>query len=168
MKPKPIHYVVGFLWSADGQVLMRLKTEQSSEPSQAGTWNGLGGKVEKGETPHAAMLREFEEELELSEDCAVTPRNLEWTKFSELRINNSLVIVHAFVARFKATHYALTFAGDPSDTKKERNSWVGCEEFKTTYMLQNTRYLLEMAQDDWLTKHGNFSVLFLQRPYEKT
>lgn len=32
---------------------------------QAGRLNGIGGKIEPGETPHAAMVREFEEEAGL-------------------------------------------------------------------------------------------------------
>lgn len=51
-------YVVGFLWIGDSVVLIR----KNRPEWQAGKWNGVGGKVEPGETAEEAMVREFEEE----------------------------------------------------------------------------------------------------------
>lgn len=56
-------YVVGFLFSEDGkEVLLIRKTKPSW---QAGRLNGVGGKVETGETPAEAMRREMKEEADL-------------------------------------------------------------------------------------------------------
>lgn len=60
-------YVCGFLFMADGRpdflmdylvVLIR----KSKPDWQRGLLNGVGGKIEPGESPEQAMVREFEEE----------------------------------------------------------------------------------------------------------
>lgn len=55
-----IQYVVGFLFSEDKkQVVLILKNRPAW---QAGLYNGVGGKIEKGESPETAISREFQEE----------------------------------------------------------------------------------------------------------
>lgn len=58
-----IAYVLGFAVNPDGtEVLLILK----NRPAWAkGRWNGVGGKVEAGETATQAMVREFAEETGL-------------------------------------------------------------------------------------------------------
>lgn len=52
----------------DGRVLL---TERPEGRSMAGLWEFPGGKVEQGETPEAALIRELHEELAIdtSENC---------------------------------------------------------------------------------------------------
>ncbi len=53
-------YVAGFYFSECGErvaLIRKLKPEW-----QRGWLNGIGGKVEPGESPLSAMVREFEEE----------------------------------------------------------------------------------------------------------
>lgn len=55
-----MNYVAGFCFSENGKqvaLIRKLKPEW-----QRGLLNGIGGKVEPGEEPCAAMVREFEEE----------------------------------------------------------------------------------------------------------
>tara|TARA_B110000238_G_C15852310_1_gene321579 strand:- start:41 stop:439 length:399 start_codon:yes stop_codon:yes gene_type:complete len=47
----------------DGRVLLAQRPEGKS---MAGLWEFPGGKVEVGETPEAALIRELEEELEIN------------------------------------------------------------------------------------------------------
>lgn len=57
---KQTDYVLGFMFSEglDAVALIR-----KSKPAwQKGYLNGIGGKIEAGETPRAAMVREFAEE----------------------------------------------------------------------------------------------------------
>jgi 8-oxo-dGTP diphosphatase len=57
---KVIEYVVGFLFN---RPYSRVVLIEKTKPSwQAGRLNGPGGKIEDGETPHEAMIREFHEE----------------------------------------------------------------------------------------------------------
>jgi 8-oxo-dGTP diphosphatase len=51
--------VLGFRFNEAGEVLLIRKAKP---PWQAGKVNGIGGKVEPGETIHQAMAREFREE----------------------------------------------------------------------------------------------------------
>src|SRR4030042_422321 len=65
-------YVVGFLFDGNGNVAL---IEKNRPAWQKGRLNGVGGQIEKGETPLKAMVREFQEEagVELSwrQFCAV-------------------------------------------------------------------------------------------------
>ena len=53
-------YVCGFLFSADRARVLLIRKNRPAW--QAGKLNGLGGKIEPGETPLDAMRREFREE----------------------------------------------------------------------------------------------------------
>jgi 8-oxo-dGTP diphosphatase len=56
-------FVLGFLFTPDrSQVALLVKNRPAK---LAGRLNGLGGAIEAGETPSAAMAREFEEEWTL-------------------------------------------------------------------------------------------------------
>ncbi|MEN3951058.1 8-oxo-dGTP diphosphatase MutT [Iodidimonas sp. SYSU 1G8] len=60
-EPKPIVLVAAVaLVDVDGRVLIAKRPEGKS---LAGLWEFPGGKVEPGETPEAALIRELEEEL---------------------------------------------------------------------------------------------------------
>lgn len=55
------------LIDADGRVLLQQRPEGKS---LAGLWEFPGGKVEPGETPEAALVRELEEELGIATHAA--------------------------------------------------------------------------------------------------
>jgi 8-oxo-dGTP diphosphatase len=60
-EPKPIILVAAVaLVDVDGRVLIAQRPEGKS---LAGLWEFPGGKVEPGETPEAALIRELQEEL---------------------------------------------------------------------------------------------------------
>ncbi len=61
-------YVLGIVTTPDcSKVLLIRKVKPDW---QKGRWNGIGGKLEDGETPHFAMDREWREETQ----CAVPSR----------------------------------------------------------------------------------------------
>ncbi len=67
--PKPIILVAAVaLIDADGRVLL---AERPEGKHLAGMWEFPGGKVQPGETPEAALIRELDEELGISvhESC---------------------------------------------------------------------------------------------------
>lgn len=68
LAPKPVVLVVAVaLVDADGRVLL---TQRPPGKKLAGMWEFPGGKVEPGETPEAALLRELREELGLDISAA--------------------------------------------------------------------------------------------------
>jgi 8-oxo-dGTP diphosphatase len=68
-RPDKIVYVVAVaLVDRDGRVLLAQRPEGKN---LAGMWEFPGGKIEKGETPEAALIRELKEELgiDTAESC---------------------------------------------------------------------------------------------------
>lgn len=57
-------YVVGFLFLTEHNQVVLVKKERPDW--QKGLWNGPGGKIREGETPHTCMTREFREETGVS------------------------------------------------------------------------------------------------------
>ena len=55
-----IYYVTGFMYSTDKRRVVLI--EKINPEWQRGRLNGVGGKIERDETPEVAMSREFEEE----------------------------------------------------------------------------------------------------------
>jgi 8-oxo-dGTP diphosphatase len=66
-------YCVGFLFTSDEDQVLLIRKRLPSW--QAGRLNGIGGKIEAGETPLDALAREFKEEAGVGgltwENCAV-------------------------------------------------------------------------------------------------
>lgn len=68
MQKNPTMMVVAAaLVDAEGRVLLQ---QRSSHRAMAGLWEFPGGKVEPGELPEAALVRELEEELGVAIDAA--------------------------------------------------------------------------------------------------
>ncbi len=59
-----IRYVCGFLFDPKGEMVLLIRKNRPTW--MEGLWNGIGGKIEPGETPEQAMDREFEEETGIS------------------------------------------------------------------------------------------------------
>lgn len=57
-------YVLGFFFDAKATCVLLIRKQRPEW--QAGKLNGIGGKIEKDETPHNAMVRECQEETGLS------------------------------------------------------------------------------------------------------
>lgn len=55
-----VEYVAGFLFSECQKYVAMVR--KNKPEWQKGKLNGIGGKIEAGETPHEAMVREFREE----------------------------------------------------------------------------------------------------------
>ena len=87
-------YVVGFMIQPEKeQVLFILKNRPAF---QKGKWNGVGGKVERGEHPRQAMVREFREET------GVDTPPWSWEHTVSLGVRNDYVVHYyrSFVTEF--------------------------------------------------------------------
>jgi 8-oxo-dGTP diphosphatase len=76
MQSKATEFVVGFMFSHDRS---RVALIRKNKPAwQAGKLNGLGGKIDPGESPLVAMAREFDEESGYETSLA------QWQMFAEM------------------------------------------------------------------------------------
>ena len=66
MPPLLMPVCAAALIDLDGRVLLQQRLPGSSH---AGLWEFPGGKIEPGESPEAAVIRELEEELAISVPC---------------------------------------------------------------------------------------------------
>lgn len=69
--------VVGFAFAQDRESVLLIRKQRP--PSQAGKLNGVGGKLEPGEQPIDAMVREF------SEEAGVDTVPTDWTHFAVMK-----------------------------------------------------------------------------------
>lgn len=104
----------------DNEVLLAMKKRGFG----AGKWNGVGGKIEPGETVEQALVRECQEEI------IVTPKS--WKKVAE----------HDFVQDATTTpwhmyvHAYITYdwQGEPSETEEMRPKWFAFSDIPYSEM----------------------------------
>lgn len=133
------NYVAGFLFNDRGMVLLVRKTHPGW---QANLMNAVGGEIEKPETPHEAMIREFTEEAAL--------RTQDWNKFcTETGPGYRVHFYRCFLTKANA-NYQPPRAND----KGEELEW--CDPRSVKYpVIGNLNWLLPMAGDP---RHLNVSV----------
>lgn len=121
-------YVVGFLIHKNGWVLLLQKTHPDY---LAGKWNGVGGKIEEGESSLEAMRREFKEEAGLDFSA--------WDLFARLHTNRA--DIDCFVGYYD---------GDTNDIKTmtdEPVQWFVEHFIDQLDLVPNVKWLLPMTKD---------------------
>ena len=101
------HVTIMFL-RREGELLLAMKKRGFGK----GKWNGAGGKVEPGETPLAAAVRETEEEVGVTPLNAKKACELDFFLTHEPDFNN---YAHVFVAT--------EWDGEPHETEEMRPQW---------------------------------------------
>ncbi|MET4895925.1 (deoxy)nucleoside triphosphate pyrophosphohydrolase [Sphingomonadaceae bacterium jetA1] len=97
--------VAAALVDADGKILLQ---RRPSGKAHAGLWEFPGGKVEPGETPETALVRELREELGI----AVAPDMLEPAGFSTEPLPGRHLLLMLYVVRgWRGTPVALEADG---------------------------------------------------------
>jgi 8-oxo-dGTP diphosphatase len=134
-----MNYVVGFLRDESDSVLLVRKLKPKW---QAGHLNGIGGKIEDGETAISAMIREWKEETGL--DFA------DWREFCVLRGPDYAVHFFAGVldTLFEEAYPQLDCWNLPMNDIGEQLEYVSLEQIRDEKCIQNLRWLLPMAFDD--------------------
>ncbi len=129
-------YTVGFVFDAE---LQRVLLVHKQKPEwQAGKLNGMGGKVEDGETVVECMARECKEEtlLDIPTD--------KWTHFATI-INNGGRSPDLAQIEF----YAAIYTGAATDAQKgdyEEVEWIPVNDLPSNCM-QNLHFMIPMARE---------------------
>lgn len=120
-------YVLGFLFSPD---LRRVALVEKKHPAwKASMWNGVGGRVDPGETPAHAMTRKFLEEAGI--DIST------WRHFATMK--NDKVEVFCFEARDQTVE----------DVQAMTDEDVRVfDTLRLPHTLYNLRWLLPLARDN--------------------
>jgi len=118
-----VQQVVGAAIVRDGRVLTARRTKPSAA---AGRWEFPGGKVEPGESPEAALVREIAEELGVT--VAVTG----WLA-GQAPIGPAHVLTVA---------HARLVAGDPDPTEHDEIRWLSADELGDVDWLEPDRPFL--------------------------
>ncbi|HEV8666526.1 MAG TPA: NUDIX domain-containing protein [Candidatus Paceibacterota bacterium] len=118
-------WVAGLLFNTKGELALILKTHPVW---QAGKLNGIGGKIDEGESALLAMQREFKEES--GADVA------DWKEFALLKVQDGQV--HFFVAHGDYEIKSMT---------DERVEWIDISSHRQLPLIQNLAWLIPLALD---------------------
>jgi 8-oxo-dGTP diphosphatase len=121
---RPPQLVVGAALVRDGRVLACRRTAPAAA---AGRWELPGGKVEPGETPEAALVREVREELGI--EIAVS----RWLA-AEATIADGVLLRAAL---------ATIVGGEPVPVEHDAVRWLGPDELDTVDWLDPDRPFLD-------------------------
>lgn len=127
-------WVCGFLFTHTHHEINVALIEKRHGPSVVvGRLTGIGGKIKYGETPHAAMVREFREEAGL-----LVP---EWRGFCDLRMR-SFGLVHMYTAYVTSAQ-----AREVSMQEDEPIRWLDVAKLPYYNVVPNLRWLVPLALD---------------------
>ena len=118
----------------DGRVLL---AQRPQGKSMAGLWEFPGGKVEDGECPEAALIRELHEELGIDtwESCLAP------LSFASHRYEQFHLLMPLFVCR--------KWGGQPHGKEGQRLAWVRPGQLQDYRMPPADRPLIPLLRD-WL------------------
>ena len=122
------------LIDVDGRVLLG---QRPTGKSMAGLWEFPGGKVEAGETPEAALIRELEEELGINtwESCLAP------LTFASHSYDDFHLLMPLFACR--------KWEGTPQSRENQALKWVHARDLKNYPMPAADVPLITILQD-WL------------------
>ena len=122
------------LIDVDGRVLLAQRPEGKS---MAGLWEFPGGKVESGETPEAALIRELREELGIDTSASC----LAPLAFASHSYDDFHLLMPLFACR--------RWKGSVIPLEGQRLAWVRAKDFKSYPMPPADEPLIPILRD-WL------------------
>ncbi len=106
---EPLLIVAAALIDADGRVLLQQRPEGKS---LAGLWEFPGGKIEPGETPEEALVRELDEELGIG----VVAGDLDAGAFASAALDDRALLLLLYLCR--------VWTGEPQALEGGAVRWV--------------------------------------------
>lgn len=110
----------------DGQILLAMKKRGFG----AGKWNGVGGKIEAGESIEDALVRECQEEI------GVTPKN--WKPVAELDFvqDSTTDPWHMYVYAY----ISYDWEGEPIESEEMKPEWFSISDIPYSNMWDDDQY----------------------------
>ena len=116
------------LLKKDNKILLAMKKRGFGE----GKYNGIGGKIENGETPEEAMIRETKEEIN------VTPTKYEKIGFLEFdeyyKGKKEKVAFHLYIVN--------EWIGNPTESEEMNPTWFDIKDIPYDKMFPDDKYWL--------------------------
>jgi 8-oxo-dGTP diphosphatase len=102
----------------------------------AGLYNGVGGHIEAGENPHAAAIREIQEET------GIAPKDLRLCGIISVHTSSSLGIgIHVFVGEVDHEEVQTSNEGEPE--------WIPLEKLDDYPLVADLPYVIPRALDSY-------------------
>jgi 8-oxo-dGTP diphosphatase len=127
--PTLLIVVAAALVRDDGAVLLQKRPEGRS---MAGLWEFPGGKLEEGEAPEAALVRELREELAID----VEPARLTPACFASAMIGNRPLLLLLYICR--------QWSGEPKAVESPELDWVQIADMRSLAMPPADLPLIEL------------------------
>jgi 8-oxo-dGTP diphosphatase len=132
----------------DGKTLMVHRNKKPND-MHMGKWNGLGGKLEPGESPEACCIREMYEETGLRVQNPIFKGMITFPAFDTIDDwYTFLFVIH-------------DFEGELIDSPEGRLEWVDDEHLLELNLWEGDRVFLP-----WLDRPGFFSARFVYEDYQ--
>jgi 8-oxo-dGTP diphosphatase len=117
--PTMLFVVAAALTNENDEILLQKRPDGRS---MAGLWEFPGGKVEEGESPESALIRELEEEL----GVGIEAKNLHPKTFASEALGNKHLVLLLYVCRI--------WKGEPKPLESPEIAWVSLSEMRNLEM----------------------------------
>lgn len=128
MSSKPTKQLTLVLLRREGEVLLAMKKRGFG----AGRWNGVGGKLEPGETVEQALLRETREEIGVELRAYNKVAEIEFDE--QVGGEQTLMHVHVYTAS--------AWDGEPTESEEMRPEWFRLDAVPYAEMWPDDEYWL--------------------------
>lgn len=133
----PIVASLGYILSPDGSKTLLVHRNRRPDDQHFGKYNGLGGKMEKGEDIVQCLVREIQEEAGIICDKVELRGTINWTGFGPNGED-----WFGFIFRI------VSFTGEPIDGNPEGDLvWVDVADIMQLPMWEGDRHFLPMVFD---------------------